>query len=228
MKYAVIRTGGKQYRVAANDVIKVEKLDRHVPVSKGDIVFFDDVLAIGEGGKVDLNAKGKKVSAEVINQAKDDKVYIFKKRRRHNYRRFKGHRQELVWVRIKEIDASGAPTKAVAKAEAPKKAEVKTEAAPKAKAPAKAKAAATGDDLRYIKGVGEKLNALLISLGVTSYSQIANWTEAEASAINEQLGTFKGRIVRDEWIEQCKLLAAGKTEEFNARFGELGSEIKKK
>lgn len=77
------------------------------------------------------------------------------------------------------------------------------------------------DDLRRIKGVGPKLAALLHSLGVTRYAQIAAWTDEDVAAIDAKLGTFAGRIARDSWIEQAKLLAAGDTAGFEGKFGKL-------
>lgn len=77
------------------------------------------------------------------------------------------------------------------------------------------------DDLRKIKGVGPKLVALLHALGVTRYAQIAAWTDADVARIDAQLGTFAGRITRDSWIEQAKLLASGDTAGFEGKFGKL-------
>ena len=77
------------------------------------------------------------------------------------------------------------------------------------------------DDLRQIKGVGPKLEALLHELGITSYAQIAGWSEADVDRIDAQLGTFAGRIRRDSWIEQAKFLERGDAAGFKARFGAL-------
>ncbi|HEY0958301.1 MAG TPA: hypothetical protein VGE05_03400 [Novosphingobium sp.] len=82
-------------------------------------------------------------------------------------------------------------------------------------------AAEGGDDLRRIKGVGPKLAALLHSLGITSYAQVAAWTDADIDRIDAKLGTFAGRIRRDSWVEQAKLLAGGDTVGFEAKFGKL-------
>lgn len=100
--YAVIRTGGKQYRVAKDDVVFVEKL----PAEAGASVTLDDVLMIGEGSDIKTGTPllaGAKVTAKVLEQKLDDKVLIFKKKRRHNYRRKNGHRQALTVLRITEI-----------------------------------------------------------------------------------------------------------------------------
>ncbi len=98
--FAVIRTGGKQYKVAKDDVIEVEKLAGE-PGAKVEI---GDVLMAG--GKVGSPLlSGVKVLAEIVKQFRDDKVIIFKKRRRHNYRRKKGHRQYLTQIKITDIKA---------------------------------------------------------------------------------------------------------------------------
>ena len=96
--FAIVRTGGKQYRVAAGDKIAVEKIEGEA----GDTVSLGDVLLAGDGGEV-KDAKGLTVSAEIIAQTRGEKVIVFKKRRRHNYRRRNGHRQDLTSVTIREI-----------------------------------------------------------------------------------------------------------------------------
>lgn len=90
-----------------------------------------------------------------------------------------------------------------------------------ATAPAPAAPAASGDDLTRIKGVGPKLNARLKELGVTTYAQIAAWSEADMAAIDAQLGSFAGRPKRDSWVEQAQLLAGGDTSGYEAKFGKL-------
>ncbi|WP_067451510.1 50S ribosomal protein L21 [Devosia elaeis] len=134
MTFAVIKTGGKQYKVAANDVIKIEKLEAEA----GDIVTFDQVLMVGDTIGAPL-VEGALVAAELVETKKQKTVIIFKKRRRHNSRRRNGHRQLLSTVRITEILTGGAkPTiKAAAKA---KKTEAVTEKAPAKKTETKAAA----------------------------------------------------------------------------------------
>jgi predicted flap endonuclease-1-like 5' DNA nuclease len=102
-------------------------------------------------------------------------------------------------------------------------AEEVADASPALMAPpdAPAPAAASGDDLRQIKGVGPKLVTLLNGLGITAYAQIAAWTDADIDRIDPQLGAFAGRIRRDNWVEQAKFLAAGDTAGFEAQFGKL-------
>ena len=104
--HAVIRTGGKQYRVAADDVIKVEKLSGDA----GDVIVFDQILAVGDGDAAQIGAPlvdGASVAARVIAQDRGEKIIIFKKKRRKNYRRRKGHRQDLTVLRIEEILTGG-------------------------------------------------------------------------------------------------------------------------
>ena len=151
--YAVVKTGGKQYRVAKDDVLTIEKLDGEA----GAVIELEQVLAINDGKGLTIGTPmidGARVAATVLEQKKGEKVLIFKKKRRQNYRRTKGHRQQLTVIRISDILAKGqkavaakaapatdadAPAKkapAKAKAKAPAKAKAKA----KAKAPAKAKA----------------------------------------------------------------------------------------
>ena len=127
--FAVVRTGGKQYRVAAGDKIVVEKL----PGEAGDTIQLGDVLLAGEGADL-RSTDGLTVAAEIIAQAKSEKVTVFKKRRRHNYRRKRGHRQQLTILRILSIGGE-APKKAKAAKPAEEKAEAPAaEAAPAKKA----------------------------------------------------------------------------------------------
>ena len=116
--FAVVRTGGKQYRVAPGDKIVVEKLDGNA----GDSISITDVLFAGEGGELKSTA-GLTVAAEIVAQAKADKVTVFKKRRRHNYRRKAGHRQQHTILKIVSIGGQGEqkkPAKPVSsKVEAP-------------------------------------------------------------------------------------------------------------
>ena len=148
--FAVIKTGGKQYRVAADDMLKVEK----VAGEPGDIIQFGEVLVVG-GDAVTLGTPtvaGASVAAEVVEQGRGAKVIAFKKRRRKNSRRRRGHRQAFTLVRISEILTDGAkPTKAARPKSVPKPVEAATESAdddapstraPKAKAKAKTRAKA--------------------------------------------------------------------------------------
>jgi large subunit ribosomal protein L21 len=112
--FAVVRTGGKQYRVAAGDKIVVEKLAGEA----GETITLGDVLLAGEGSEL-RSTDGLTVSAEIIAQAKADKVIVFKKRRRHNYRRKKGHRQQHTILRIVAVGDERAESNGSAAASAP-------------------------------------------------------------------------------------------------------------
>lgn len=139
--FAVVKTGGKQYRVAKDDIIKVEKLEGEA----GAKIVLDDVLMVSDGKKPTVGAplvEGAAVEAEVLEQGRGEKIVVFKKKRRHNYRRKRGHRQELTVLRITDITVGGAK-KASAKA-AEKKAPAKKAAAKKATA--KKAAAKKSDD----------------------------------------------------------------------------------
>ena len=134
--FAVIRTGGKQYRVAPNDIIEIEK----IAGKPGDIIELSEVILLGGDGGPKTGSPtiaGALVAAEVIEQRRADKITVFKKKRRTNYRRKKGHRQELTALRITEILTDGKkPSKQAAKPE-PKKTEKKPAAEAEAKPAAK-------------------------------------------------------------------------------------------
>ena len=218
--FAVIKTGGKQYRVAAEDVLKIEKVAGNV----GDIVEIGHVLAYGEGDKVTIGSPfvdGASVAAEVVEQGKAPTVIAFKKRRRQNSRRTRGHRQLLTTVRISEILTDGAkPSKKAAATPAAEKAdkkEAKAEAAPKA-AKKEAKAAETvaaaplftapkgePDDLVEIKGIGPVAAGQLKEQGITTFAQLAGLTEADIAKIDENM-PFSADQIKD-WQEQAKALA---------------------
>ena len=150
--FAVVRTGGKQYRVAAGDKIAVEKLAGDA----GDTITLGDVLLAGEGDKME-DAGKVTVSAEIIAQAKSEKVTVFKKRRRHNYRRKAGHRQQMTLLRITAVGDSKAEKKAAPKKEAAPKAD--DTAAPKAKKAAPKKDAAPAKSGTHETETGAKAPA---------------------------------------------------------------------
>lgn len=256
--FAVIKTGGKQYKVASGDMLRVER----IAANAGETVQFNDVLMLG-GDSPQVGApmiEGAGVQAEVVDQIKAEKVINFvKRRRKHSSKRTKGHRQKLTLVRIGEIMASGADKsgvmaavgtgsvsasavaaieerytmnradqaemkkrvatgeapektakKAPTKKAAPKKAEAAEKPAEEKKAAPKkaAKASKDGDDLTEISGVGPVIVKKLHGEGVTTFAQIAEWTDADVEAIEEKL-SFKGRVGREDWIAQAKELAKG-------------------
>ena len=164
--FAIVRTGGKQYRVAPGDKIVVEKLAGNA----GDSIDLTDVLLAGEGSDL-KSTDGLSVQAEIIAQAKSDKVTVFKKRRRHNYRRKAGHRQQLTILKIVSIGGKAAAKKAAPKAEAAEKpvaapakeaakpAAKKAEAKPAAKKEAAPKAEKSTKDAAPAKAAAKKAPA---------------------------------------------------------------------
>jgi large subunit ribosomal protein L21 len=204
--FAVLKTGGKQYRVQSGDMLRVEKL----AADAGEKVQFNEILMLGGDAPV-VGAPfvaGAAVQAEVVDQVKADKVISFiKRRRKHGSQRTRGHRQKLTLLRVTEILASGAEKTGVRAATGL----VAVAAAPAATAPKAAKAVAAvtgGDDLKQLSGVGPALEKKLHAAGVTTFAQVAAWTEADVAAMDEKL-SFKGRIEREGWIEQAKELAKG-------------------
>lgn len=210
--FAVLKTGGKQYKVQSGDVLRVEKL----AADAGETIQFNEILMVGATVGTPL-VEGAGVQAEVIDQIKDEKKITFHKRRRkHGSQRKRGHRQPLTLLRVTEILEKGADKSGVkaaigagsvsavavaasapAKKAAPKKAEAKKE---------EPKAAAGADDLKELSGVGPALEKKLHAAGVTTFAQIAAWGEAEIAEFDEKL-SFKGRIEREGWVEQAKKLA---------------------
>ena len=147
--YAVIKTGGKQYKVAKNDVIEVEKLAGEA----GKSVSLDEVLLVADDKGVTVGAPtvdGASVSATVLEQGRADKIVVFKKKRRHNYRRKAGHRQDITVLRIGDIKTGGK------KAVAAKTDDAKTEDKPAAKKPAAKKPAAKADSKTETKSAAAK------------------------------------------------------------------------
>ena len=137
--YAVIKTGGKQYKVAKDDVVVVEKLAG----TPGDAVQFNEVLLVADGDKITPGSplvEGASVAAEVVEQTRGDKIIVFKKIRRHNYRRKKGHRQDLTVLKVTDI-LTGGKKSAKAEASAPAAEESAPEEKPAAKKTATKKAA---------------------------------------------------------------------------------------
>jgi large subunit ribosomal protein L21 len=217
--FAVIRTGGKQYRVAEGDQILVEKLDG----DEGGDVTFADVLMVGEGDKIAVGAplvEGASVVGEINAQTRADKVMVVKKRQRSTYRRKKGHRQHLTAVTITSILADGKKPPARKKAAKPKaepapvKADVPKKEAPKAAA-SKAldargrldKPQGEADDLKKIKGVGKVLEGKLNAAGIFHFWQVAALLPEQITELEEEM-SFPGRIERDEWVKQAEEFAS--------------------
>lgn len=209
--FAVLKTGGKQYKVQSGDVLRVEKL----AADAGEKIQFNEILMVGAQVGTPT-VEGAAVQAEVIDQIKGDKlIHFVKRRRKHGSQRTKGHRQQLTLLRVTDIlekgaDKSGvkaavgagsvaaistaAPAKkAEPKKAAPKKAEAQAaKPAPKAEAPA-----AAADDLTSINGIGPAAAKKLADAGITSFAQLA--------ALDVE--TFDAVKVKPDWVEQAKDLA---------------------
>ena len=203
--FAVVRTGAKQYRVAEGDVIKVERLSGEA----GDTVTLGEVLMLG-GDAPEIGAPtvaGASVAAEILEQGRDDKIIVFKKRRRQNYRRKKGHRQHLTVLRIDEILTGGA--KASGKKSARSRVvDQSSEASPAPSEPLDDTAPAIRDDVSLIGGVGPKLKEKLVEAGITSLVVLSEMTDATRDQLSEM--KLLDRAEREEWQEQAQGLLAGK------------------
>jgi large subunit ribosomal protein L21 len=219
--FAVIKTGGKQYKVAANDVITVERLEGVA----GDHLSIDSVLMLSGASVIvgSPNVAGACIVAELIEQGRGPKVISFKKRRRQNSKRKKGHRQDLTVLRIAEIltdgqkpgphvkPAKGGNSPAMAAAAAAVVASASAGPAPKKAAAAKGAGSSGRDEsnLSLIAGIGPTIEKKLRAAGIATWSDIAGWSDADIEKWNETLA-LRGRVKREEWVEQAKELLAGK------------------
>ena len=216
--FAVMKTGGKQYKVQSGDTLRVEKL----AADAGETVQFNDILMLG-GDSTVVGAPfvaGAAVQAEVVDQIKGDKVIHFTRRRRkHSSKRTKGHRQQLTMVRITEILSEGGDKTGVKAAmgagvagalglgvdrytsnadeQAEMSAEVKNNEAKAKPASAAGTAEGAGDDLTKINGVGPAAAKKLNEAGITTFAQLA--------ALDAD--SFEATKVKPEWVEQAKTLA---------------------
>jgi large subunit ribosomal protein L21 len=201
--FAVIKTGGKQYRVSAGAKVRVEQLEADV----GAEVVIDQVLMVGSGDSVQIGkpiVQGANVRATILGHGRADKVRIYKHRRRKHYKKQGGHRQWFSELFVSGID-NGAGQ--VATAEVPQ--------------------LKTVDDLTRIEGIGPKIAAVLVQNGITTFAQIA---ETAPEKITEMLKASGGRfgMARPEtWPQQAALAAAGKWDEFKKLTDELVGGVKK-
>ncbi len=225
--YAVIKTGGKQYRVSPGDKLRVESLD----ADEGESINMDQVLMVGEGADVSVGnplISDAVVSARVLSHGRGKKIEVIKFRRRKHYRRQMGHRQNYTEIEIVSVNGVTAPE--AGKETSAKKASTKAPAADKSSSAASEKAAATGaaataavaaaslkfldapngepDDLKRILGIGPVLEEKLNDMGIYHFSQVAEFTASDIENINTHLN-FPGRIERDEWIPQAQELMQG-------------------
>ena len=206
--FAVLKTGGKQYKAQSGDILRIEK----IVADAGETVQFNDILLLG-GDTATVGTpliEGAAVQAEVIEQIKGEKTINFvKRRRKHSSQRTKGHRQKLTLVRITDILSKGGEKSGVKAAVGrliSEKAPAPKVAAAKAK-PSPAAGSTDLDDLTQLSGVGPALLKKLNTAGITTFAQIAAWTDVKATELDEKL-SLKGRIEREGWVEQAKELAS--------------------
>jgi len=228
--FAVIKTGGKQYRVAAGDTITVERLAGE----PGEVIAFEQVLMLVDGATTQVGApsvEGVTVAGELVEQGRGAKVIAFKKRRRKNSRRKRGHRQDLSVIKITDILTGGAKPALRAKAIVEPKGATEpatdhdhagiAAGAAAAVAAAKAqgidtdkfqhleKAIGKADDLKLISGVGPTIEKKLNAIGIWHYWQVKALSDEDIATVEHQVG-FKGRAHRDDWMGQATDLMAGK------------------
>ena len=204
--YAVIKTGGKQYKVAAGEKIKVEQIAADV----GQEIVFDQVLAVGTGSSIIVGTPlvlGATVTVTVVSHGRGDKVRIFKMRRRKHYQKRQGHRQNYTELFFAEIaDGKGGVVKASAPAVL--------------SAPVK-------DDLEIIEGIGPKIAQVLVANGVTTFAQLADANSDAITAMLKASGGRFGLANPASWAEQSALLRDGKMDEFKALTDALVGGVKK-
>ena len=203
--YAVIKTGGKQYRVAAGDKIKVETL----PADVGATITLSDVLMVAANDQIKVGTpmlSGATVSATVISTGRGDKVRIFKMRRRKHYQKHQGHRQNFSELFITSITDGAGNT-------------VAAQAAPVVKFKA--------DDLTLIEGIGPKIATVLTNNGITTFAQLA---KADPAAIEDMLKQSGGRFNMAQpktWPQQAELAAADNFDALKKLQDELHGGVKK-
>jgi len=207
--FAVIKTGGKQYRVKQGDKLRVESLD----ADEGETVSLDQVLMAGDGADVvigDPLLSSASVSAKVLSHGRGKKIDIIKFRRRKHYRRQMGHRQNFTELEITGINGVSAGSSSSSKPASADSGASAAGAAAAGAATLKFLDAPNGepDDLKKVLGIGSVLEEKLNGMGIYHYSQIAEFTGEDIENINTHLN-FPGRIERDEWIPQAQDLAKG-------------------
>jgi large subunit ribosomal protein L21 len=207
--YAVVKTGGKQYKVAAGQKFKVEQIAANI----GQEIVLDEILAVSNGTDLLIGAPlvpGAAIKATIVAQGRHDKVRIFKMRRRKHYQKRQGHRQNYTELFIAEIaDGKGGIFKAAA-------------------APVIAVAQKAGkDDIEIIEGIGPKIAQVLATNGITTFAALAS---AKADDITAMLKASGGRFSLANpasWAEQAALLRDGKMAEFQKLCDELVGGVKK-
>jgi large subunit ribosomal protein L21 len=216
--FAVVKTGGKQYRLTIGEKLKIEQ----IAAEPGQVVALPEVLAVGSGETITLGTPvvaGAAVHATVLSHGRADKVRIFKMRRRKHYQKRQGHRQWFTEIFISEIAFNGQSAKAAAPALNTSAASFAAPAAaPVAKAaPAKkASKAKIGDDLTIVEGIGPKIAGLFIDAGITTFAQLADTSADKMKEILTAAGPRYAIHNPTTWAEQAALARDGKMDELKA------------
>ncbi len=249
--YAVIKTGGKQYRVTPGDVLKVESLKADV----GSTINFEEVLMIADGDNITVGnptIASAKVAAEVIAHGRAKKVEIIKFRRRKHHQKRTGHRQNFTQVQIQNINGKGtvakkttakaadagakdsadAKEKKPAKKAAAKKTTAKSTTKTAEKKPATKKTAAkkstAKDDLTKIEGIGPKAAEALVAAGVATFADLGKAKVADVQKILDEADGKFGAMNPGTWPKQAKLAAADKWDELKKWQDEMDGGVEKK
>lgn len=227
--YAIVEMAGQQFKVAKDQKVYVHRLQ----TEEGKKVTFDNVLLLDDGKNITIGAPaidGATVEAKVIKHLRGDKVIVFKKKRRKGYSKKNGHRQSLTEIVIESIVAKGAKKTESKKEAKPSKekadgkaAAVEVSVASKAKAEKATpkKAAAKGDDLKKIEGIGPKAAEALTNAGIGTYAKLS---KAEPDNIKEILTEASSRMAHLDpgtWPQQAQLAAEGKWDELKTLQDEL-------
>jgi large subunit ribosomal protein L21 len=194
--YAVIKTGGKQYKVSAGEKLKVEQ----IPADVGTEIVIDQVLAVGSGEQLAVGSplvSGATVSATILSHGRGDKVRIFKMRRRKHYQKHQGHRQNFTELFIGKIASDMGETSA----EVP--------------------AIRRADDLEKIEGIGPKIAVLMTKAGITTFEQLAATPVERLRAVLTEAGPRFASHDPTTWAEQAALAAKGDWVAFKALTDEL-------
>jgi large subunit ribosomal protein L21 len=221
--YAVIKTGGKQFRVVAGEKIKIEQIAADV----GQEIVIDQVLAVGNGSELMVGTplvSGATVTATLLSHGLFDKVHIFKMRRRKHYQKRQGHRQSYTELFIAAIaDGKGGVSKAAAAAVIPAAKAI----APKALASKVAASKGGKDNLEVIEGIGPKIAQVLVDGGISTFAQLASAKADDVSAMLKASGGRFSLANPASWAEQAALLRDGKMDEFKALTDALVGGVKK-
>ena len=243
--YAVIKTGGKQYRVSPGDMLKVESIEAQI----GDTINFEEVMMIAKGEDITVGTPtiaSAKVAALVVAHGRAKKVEIIKFRRRKHHQKRTGHRQNFTQVQIQNINGEGAPERVAT----PKTADTDADTAPKKEAktkkpaPAKAakpkaekkpaateapakKEASSPDDLTKIEGIGPKAAKALVEGGIASFADLAKSSVEEIQKILEEAEGRFSSLKPATWSKQAALAADGKWDELKTLQDNIDGGIEK-